>query len=414
MSTVPALARGQLAVHSAFQAAEIKLASSSYPVRPSSGSRPKLRGEGSGRLLAPVGGIAEFKRLFRARLPHIGVVGIALSASDMLSTYPLLMDSQEQNIGLWAVFILLNSGFMFAIPVAALTAAQVWFQASLRRVLWMMIAVVACGIVTSGLRAWFSLNPFLGLGDVYGDQLWSDDRLGLFLSFLWVAIAFSSLLALLYESQDRAERVNDTLQRARLDGELAERQTLEARLNILKARVDPEFLFDVIGRLESLYAADAGAAERLLDDLIAFLRASLPPTSAGFCTLHHEVQICSAFLLIERALRTEGLTIQLKIDLGAVNGGFPPAMLLPLLQQLLGERRPGAAPAHVLIAIERHADRTQIELACQPGAQAVSEEALATARLALQAFTGNAARVSANAGPFGGQTIIIEVPNVSA
>jgi hypothetical protein len=32
----------------------------------------------------------------------------------------------------------------------------------------------------------------------------------------------------------------------------------------------------------------------------------------------------------------------------------------------------------------------------------------------LQAFTGNAARVSANAGPFGGQTIIIEVPNVSA
>jgi LytS/YehU family sensor histidine kinase len=65
------------------------------------------------------------------------------------------------------------------------------------------------------------------------------------------------------------------LRAAELGRASLQQRLAEARLATLQARVDPDFLFQTLARLEQSYEADPDAADRLLDELIAFLRTAL-------------------------------------------------------------------------------------------------------------------------------------------
>jgi hypothetical protein len=55
----------------------------------------------------------------------------------------------------------------------------------------------------------------------------------------------------------------------------SQQRLAEISLGTLQARVDPEFVFRTLSKLERLYEVDPPAAERLLDELIVFLREAL-------------------------------------------------------------------------------------------------------------------------------------------
>ena len=46
-------------------------------------------------------------------------------------------------------------------------------------------------------------------------------------------------------------------------------------LDSLQTRIDPEFVFRTLSKLEVLYESDPQAADRLLQELIVFLRSAL-------------------------------------------------------------------------------------------------------------------------------------------
>ena len=357
----------------------------------------------------------EFKRLLWRRLPHIGVFIIALSTSEMLNTYALFNDSPDMRFGSWALFMLASQALVLSVTVGLVTAVQVYLDKRIWRMILIGIAVVATALTTSVLRAFYVDHlPLFGLTGTFVDNLSGQDRMGVFLYCFWLAITFSGLLAIVYESQMRSERVNEALLKTRLDSENVERTTLESKLNVLKARVEPEFLFDVIARVESLYETNAPAAERLLEDLIDFLRATLPRTSAEKSTVNHEMQLCEAFLAVESVLRNDTLSVQVKTEPVAASGYFPPSVLLPLLQKFLPPRDETARPIHLLIAAERRDVTICIEFASRSNTLAISAELLESAGLSLRTFFGNNAHVSAKPAPFGGQSILIEVPHVVA
>ena len=364
-------------------------------------------------LRADDGHWAEFKRLLWRRLPHIGVLIIALSTSEMLNTSPFLSDTPVAQIGLWALYMLASQTLVLSSAVALVTAVQVRIDHHIWRMMAIGIAVAATALTTSALRA-FSDNGMFGLAGTFGDNMSSADRRGLFLYCFWLAVMFSGLLAIVYESQMRSERVSEALLKTRLDGETTERSTLESKLNVLKARVEPEFLFDVIARVESLYETNAPAAERLLEDLIDFLRATLPRTSAGKSTVNLEMQLCEAFLAVVSVLRNGALTVQVKIEPLAASGYFPPSVLLPLLQKFLPPRDEVVRPIHLLIAAERRDATICIEFTAQCNTPPMPEELMESAGLSLSTFFGEGVSVFAAAAPFGGQTIAIEVPHVVA
>jgi LytS/YehU family sensor histidine kinase len=92
---------------------------------------------------------------------------------------------------------------------------------------------------------------------------------------------FGGLAAAVYASRRRRARMLAALRAAELGRATSQQRLAEARLASLQARVEPDFLLQTLTRLEQSYEADPHAADRLLDELIAFLRGALADIRAS-------------------------------------------------------------------------------------------------------------------------------------
>ena len=244
-------------------------------------------------------------------------------------------------------------------------------------------------------------------------QSWGTAGNALFLYLFWVNATFASLLALLYEWQARALETMAAVRAKQLEGEATERQTLESRLNGMKARIDPEFLFAVISHVETNYLENIDAAERLLEQLIDFLRATLPRSIDQVATLEVEIRLCAAYLAIEKTLRADSLSYQTKVDAGSADTYFPPSVLLPLLETLMVPRAQASRPVHLSISALKRPDGVTVELTSHAASSPPPRETLDVATAALCVFFGRQVSVVSKTSTFPGNTIVIEVPNVA-
>ena len=269
-----------------------------------------------------------FVRMLKARLLHIVAVCIAAASPDLSATYAQVADI---NIRHWLVIIIFGRLMVVSGAVLAITAAQAWISRRQARLLVMTLAVLVFSAATAVLNA---SDWYIGLQNI--DPLaWTSSGLGLFLHLFWLNTVTTSLLAIVYERQMQADRMMMAVSSTRLaDGEV-ERQTLESRLNSVKARVDPEFLFAVIERSEILYRNDIDAAEVLLDQLIDFLRTSVPQANGAHSTLEKEWALCVGYLEIEAQLRPDALHLQTSNIAVVASHRFPTSILLQLVQSLL-------------------------------------------------------------------------------
>lgn len=358
--------------------------------------------------MATGGKFSEFTQLLKVRLLHVIALGAAIAGSELLNTYPVMMEIEDVPVHMWIAVVFLNRILGLLLVAVVCTAIQVSITQPRQRLLAMTIATIAVGLATSvfqGSETWMhTMQVSIHLGT---------PGLPMFLYNFWLAVVFSSLLVILYEWQVRADHVMKAVMATRIADEAVERQTLESRLSGLKARVDPEFLFAVIARTEVLYREDIDAAERLLEQLIDFLRATLPRTSDATATLEQEVALCGSFLVIEKALRREELSYQTKVDAGVAGSYFPPSVLLPLLQTLLAPRGQTTRPIHLSITSAQKDSRVRTELTAHAALAPPSQELLLRASVALRTFFGENVTVAAKSAAFTGTTICIEVPYVA-
>ncbi|HZF80930.1 MAG TPA: histidine kinase [Rubrivivax sp.] len=156
---------------------------------------------------------------------------------------------------------------------------------------------------------------------------------------LW-AVTILNLFALvaidgLHEQRQAAIQLATAQDRGRLVRE----QLASARLLAIQARVDPQLLFDMLAAVKRFYEEDVTRAERLLDDLSAFLRSALPRLRSARSTLQVEFDLARSYV---RLLRDAGAaSIELQIDLPPelASAGFPAGVLLPLLAGPAAEPR---------------------------------------------------------------------------
>lgn len=99
---------------------------------------------------------------------------------------------------------------------------------------------------------------------------------------MWLMLLFGGLAAAVYASRQRHVRMLAALRAAELARESSQRRLAEARLAGLRARIDPESLFETLARLERMYEADPPGADRLLEEVIASLRAAVVDVRASF------------------------------------------------------------------------------------------------------------------------------------
>jgi Histidine kinase len=119
----------------------------------------------------------------------------------------------------------------------------------------------------------------------------------------------------------------------------AERQALqvevlarEAELRMLRAQIDPHFLFNSLHSISALTGSDPAAARRMCVLLADFLRESLALGGEGRITLGRELGLVARFLAVERVRYGDRLGDDIAIANDADKCLVPPLLLLPLVE----------------------------------------------------------------------------------
>ena len=145
----------------------------------------------------------------------------------------------------------------------------------------------------------------------------------------WLLVGCAAVF--FYADRRAALRTEARLRAAELERIRRSKTALESRLQALQARVEPQFLFNTLAQVERLYELDPPTAARMLDDLIAYLRAAMPLMRDTSSTVAQEVELARAYLDIARLRLGDRLRVSIDVPPDAREVRMPPMMLLPLI-----------------------------------------------------------------------------------
>jgi hypothetical protein len=114
-----------------------------------------------------------------------------------------------------------------------------------------------------------------------------------------------------------------------------EKELAVAKLGLLNAQVEPHFLYNTLGSAKYLVKRDPDKAEAMLDNLILYLRKSLPRTEDNCATLGDEVARVRAYLDILCFRMGARLTPHIDVDATLNNADFPSMMLQTLVENAI-------------------------------------------------------------------------------
>ena len=242
--------------------------------------------------------------------------------------------------------------------------------------------------------------------------------------FYWDVIVYAVIagvsVARDYAAQVRL-RERETHQLAMQTAEL-EHRLVEARLQTLRAQLQPHFLFNALNTISAFTAINPPAARRLMEQLGDLLRASLTHASRPLVALDEELTFLDDYLAIETA-RFEGrLTVSVHADDDLLEMAVPGFLLQPLVENAI---RHGVAPrisgGHVEVTATRDGPLLKIRVRDNgvglPGAWRFEDNAgvglrNVAARLEHLYGRGDLMRLVPN--PSGGVEVQLDLPIQSA
>jgi hypothetical protein len=158
-------------------------------------------------------------------------------------------------------------------------------------------------------------------------------RAALYTFFEWLVLG--GVAAFIYTDRRRARAASARMHAAEIERAHAARRTLESRLQAMQARVEPQFLFNTLAQVRELYRASAARGERMLDELIAYLRAAMPRMRDTSSTVGQEIDLVRAYLGIVSIRLGERLAFDIESPGEAADARMPPMMLLPLVDHAI-------------------------------------------------------------------------------
>jgi hypothetical protein len=213
--------------------------------------------------------------------------GAVVATLDFLYYFPLVSAPNEIGFGAYVSSLVAWCGecALFALAVGAVER-----RAGPRGLRTWQLGLAIVIAVAASVITWHAFTGFV-LRDQLGIRLFRDHVgqpgpwLGGVLYHAWLLLFFGGLIAAVGASQRSRTRMLAALRAAQLGRATSLQRLTEARLASLEARVDPDYLYQTLSRLEGLYEDDPPTADRVLDELIAFLRNAVagaqvnPPTS---------------------------------------------------------------------------------------------------------------------------------------
>jgi LytS/YehU family sensor histidine kinase len=114
--------------------------------------------------------------------------------------------------------------------------------------------------------------------------------------------------------------------------ESAQRQAAEQQLKLLESQLEPHMLFNTLANLRALIGSDPPRAQAMLDQLIAFLRASLDGSRARTHSLDAEFQRLRDYLALMQIRMGPRLDTHFDLPPALADALVPPLLLQPLVE----------------------------------------------------------------------------------
>ncbi|AHG93752.1 histidine kinase internal region (plasmid) [Gemmatirosa kalamazoonensis] len=233
------------------------------------------------------------------------------------------------------------------------------------------------------------------------------------LQYLVVAAALTAAVAGRSAERSLRRAVDLELARERLAAELA-----RARVDALRAQLQPHFLFNTLNSIAVLATTDAPRARTMVRRLSELLRAVLAEDERPTVPLGREIDLLRAYVEIQRVRFGERVRVSIDAEPGALDVPVPTLILQPLLENAIrhavGDREEGGS-----VAVSARVAGERLELAVTddgPGEAAATAPdgargvGLANTRGRLQALYGAAHTFAVGAAAGGGWSVRIAVP----
>ncbi len=117
----------------------------------------------------------------------------------------------------------------------------------------------------------------------------------------------------------------------RLRSQVLSRALHDARLQVLRARIRPHFLFNTINAVLSIVRAQPKQAEKALEDMSDLFRMAMAETH-DLVSLSQEITLSKQYLALEQLRMGERLGVDWEFNAAPMNALIPPLLLQPLLE----------------------------------------------------------------------------------
>lgn len=182
----------------------------------------------------------------------------------------------------------------------------------------------------------------------------------------------------------------------------AEAAKYEARLEALRAQINPHFLFNAFNSIAALIRTRPDEAETVVEDLADLFRYTLQASKEDVATLGEEVQAARLYLTIERARFRDRLNLEIDVPERLRSVSVPSMTIQPLVENAVkhgvGQTQ---TPCTVAVTAQRENDTLRLRVTdTGPGFETTDLDTvlgegtgLANVRERVQLFFGDEARM---------------------
>ncbi|MBH9554040.1 sensor histidine kinase [Inhella gelatinilytica] len=209
----------------------------------------------------------------------------------------------------------------------------------------------------------------------------------------------------------------ENARRAQLEAERAQRQAAEAQLTLLQSQLEPHMLFNTLAHLRVLIQLRPDDAQRMLDQLIAFLRATLQASRVESHALRAEFERLRDYLALMQVRMGARLQTELDLPADLMDLPVPPLLLQPLVENAIKHGlEPSIAGGVLRVKARREGGLLRLDITDSGvglGAAPPSDGTtfgLQQVRDRLRTRYGAAAQLSLQAEPTGGTRAHITIP----
>lgn len=218
--------------------------------------------------------------------------------------------------------------------------------------------------------------------------------------------------ACVYRSSARS--ATEAFMQKQTEGAALDAHVKRARLQLLRAQIEPHFLFNTLATVRTLARTDRAAAVDMLDHLMRYLSEALPKLRQEECSLAEELQLIDAYLRIHQIRMGSRMSYEILIPETLFEQRIPTMMLLTLVENAVKHGiNPAVDGGRISVSANREKDTLVLRVSDSGQGMAATDGhgmGLANIRRRLMMLYGDHAILSLSRPAARGVTASVSIP----